>query len=74
MIPAPSLFGTRALVLNAASPSKKALPPTIGHLMANSIAFPVVNLNIGSSFQLQLMKKFTNVSVILSLAEFPPLL
>jgi len=56
-------------VLNVAQLSKKALPPTIGHLMANSIVYPAVNPSTGGFFQLQLMRKFTRVLEILSPVE-----
>jgi hypothetical protein len=64
MIPALLPSGTRALVLNVAPFSKKEPLPTIGHLMANSIVSPAVNLSTGNSSQLQLMKKFTKISEI----------
>jgi len=53
-----------------APPSKKALPPIIGHPMANFIAYPVANLSTVSSSQLQLMKMYTRESEIRSPVNF----
>jgi hypothetical protein len=63
-IPVPSPSVTPVIVQNVEPPSKKAPPPITGLLMENFIVYPVVNLSTASSFQLQLMKKFTRESEI----------
>ncbi len=65
MIPALLPLGIPANVQNVALHSKKAPLPIIGHLMENSIVYPAVNLSIGSSSLLLLMKMFTRESATL---------
>jgi hypothetical protein len=55
-------YQVRQTVLNATLNSKKALLPTTGLPMENSIVYPAVNPNTGSSFQQQPMKRFTLAS------------